>query len=191
MSVGEYSGMDDASYDLFSQPDIAQEIGFLIIYTASLEAWLFEPLAVMLRIKTDDAAAILMPIDNIRAKVDILFNTAKIKKGRPLPDAILACEDALNAALAFRNTVAHSSFGFPLPGGKMVMASHAITGGRRGKPKFTPLDCAEIRSHTTAIKSFIATISLHCGQGFIGLRRDPPKGTSSRDRIVIASRRSK
>lgn len=183
--------MKDASYDLLSQPAIATEIGFLIICTATLEAWLFDPLATMMRIKADDAADILMPIDNIRAKVDILLNVARRKKGRPLPNAILAHETALNAALAFRNTVAHSSFGFPPEGGEMSMVSHVTSGGRRGKPKFTPLDCVEIRAHILTIKNFIAAISQHCGQGFVGLMTDPPPGTAPRDRIVLTNRRPK
>ncbi len=189
--TAELNTSQPTTYDLLDHPDVATEIGFLIMYTATLEAWLVHPLAAMLRVKLDTAAGLLTPIDNIRARIDMLFNLAEAKKGRPLPEAILIHRNDVIAALGFRNAVAHCSFGFSVGGTDIGMVANVTNGARKGSPKNIPLVCADIRAHTTAIKSFIGVINEHCGQALVGLMTDPPRGTASRDKFVLANHRPK
>ncbi|MAB12680.1 hypothetical protein [Parvibaculum sp.] len=178
---------EPSSYDFLAHPDIAREVGFLVMYTSSLDAWLIPALTSMLRGKADLAYGILAPVDNLRARLDIVFNVAQANSGKPLPDAMLEQKDALLAAVAMRNSVAHGGFGFTLDGTEMLLAA-GITTEKRGKPKTRPIKPEDIRSQVMAIKDFIKSIRVHTGNNlFVGIPANP-QAAAAHGRMILSSR---
>ena len=178
-------------YDLLDEPEIAAEVGFLIMYCANIDVWL-KPAFAMLLGGDDIADSILRHVDNLTAKKDVLFDIAAAESGRhPLADELLATREAVNKAIAFRNALAHGNFGFNAKTGALDLVSGVLS-QRRGKPKSHALTPAEIRAHVVAIKAMIAAIrrrvlgvyATHIPGPALSSRGKPPSRDPRRPRRV-------
>ncbi|MFH1793156.1 MAG: hypothetical protein ABIF45_01550 [Pseudomonadota bacterium] len=164
--------MDDQPIKrLFDCPDIAREVGFLMMQSANLEIWLVPVLSKI----TDEvtARAIIRKIDNISAKLSILFEIAENRPDDDLARRIASIRDDVEKAVAYRNSLAHSLFAFD---GDDLHLVRNVVSDRRGKPKFEPLDPSEIRRHAENISKAISTILGSEGKSLnLLVPRPPPK----------------
>lgn len=147
---------------IFDYPDIAQEVGFLMMQSANLEIWLYRILLEL----TDDiiANAILFKIDNISAKAAIVFRIAESKSGNALTKRILSVRRDINEAIACRNALAHSLYA--IENDKLVLAGNLFN-NRRGKPRIVTLDAKAIREHAENIGAAIRVILGGEGDGML------------------------
>lgn len=174
---------------LFSRPDIAAEIGFVVIYTANIEIWLLPALARILRNKHEVAHAILTNIDNIGAKLNIVYDIASLRKGVPFCEKLIETKEKTLKAIAFRNSLAHGHFGFSRPAsGEMSLVSNVLS-QKRGKPKEKLLRYTDIRSHAEALQETIAVIRKEIGPDFlVGF---PAQPSSLPDKLAPTSQHRK
>jgi len=146
---------------LLRHPEIAQEVGFLMMYAANLEIWMFAACSIVLRKNQDLAQNILQNVDNLSAKIAIVYDLAKLREGILNASEILSTKEKTLAALAFRNMLAHGNFGLS-PQGRMLI-NFGITNPKRSKPKSVTLTPEKIRVHVDALRHTIGTIKKHFG----------------------------
>jgi len=148
--------------DLRTQPGVAREIGLLIMYAANLEI-LF--VSILAKLMGDDAtlpSIIAIQVDNITAKVDILFDVAEQKAGDPFADAVFAEKDSIRKAVAFRNKLAHGLYVFDVATNQFELFTNLLT-NRRGKPKCDPLTPSVVEFHREMLREAVARIVIAAG----------------------------
>jgi len=155
-ALGGFAAMKTPS--LRSQPDVARELGFLIMFVSNLEI-LFVPM--MEALSSDDgmiAELIALNVDNLTAKLTILFRLAEQKAASdPLARAILDASEHVKKAVAYRNTLAHSLYVFDDATGVFELYSNLLT-ERRGKPKCEPLKASDVNRHSSALEAAIIKV---------------------------------
>jgi hypothetical protein len=160
----------DPTPSLLDRPDAAVEIGFLVMYTANLEAWLIPILAELL--KNDEAAmSIVRNVDNLSAKLGIVFETAEQMPPSPLVDAIRAHKEPVMRAIAHRNALAHSQYVWS-PSNELSLLAAATT-NRRGEARATPFDADATRAHTENLRAAVRAILKESAEQMIVAVADP------------------
>nr|WP_278436629.1 hypothetical protein [Brucella anthropi] len=156
---------------LNKHPEIAQEIGFLIMLTANLEGWMETALIELFRGKREIAEAVFSRVESISDKFEILLGVAKARNISPLADAIISSAGEIRSAIEFRNAVAHGAFVFN-DKGKIGLVTAYLT-KKRGEPKERGITPKSIRTHSEAVGRLLDKISELCDPSSFFLR--PPK----------------
>jgi len=165
---------------LFRNPEIAREIGFLIMYSANLEIWLLEAFKLFVKREEDVVNIIFGHMDNISTKIDIFYRCLDLKKGWLMAQNIAKTENEVRAAISFRNLVAHGQHGLSQKGLPNVTANFLTL--KRGKPKTITLTVDKIHVHVEALRSTIAIMRRHVGADLMlhhpgtidGISSEPP-----------------
>lgn len=165
-----------SQYSLQHMPDVAKEVGFLVMVSSNLDSWMLPALADMLRGKSEVATAIIGRVDSLSAKFEVLVDIAHTRVGTPMGDAILKHEVAVRRAITFRNKLAHGMYGFDENGGHILIPFPFSQ--RRGTPKPIAVDPSIIRPHTESIGLMIEGIASIAGQSFVGVPQSIPSSNS-------------
>lgn len=160
------------TFSLQKHPEIAQEIGFLIMLTANLEGWLEVALIEIFKGKHELAEAIFSRVDSISNKFEILVSVAKARPISPIAAAISDAENDIRSAIKYRNGLAHGIFEFDEKG-QLCLAT-AVLNKKRGKPKEHKLNPNSIRIHSERIGLFQKQISELCSPSAFFLRTPLP-----------------
>lgn len=153
----------------YSRPDIAAEIGFLIITTSNFDMWL-APMFAKLLGNDYAGVAIVRGIESVSGKLSILFDMAAQDPDAPGAANILKHREAIEAAFALRNRLAHGLYGWK--GEELGLIKGANT-ARRGPVGVTALVPSEIRQATERLRK--ATREITAGSK---LYVDVPAGAS-------------
>jgi hypothetical protein len=142
------------TFDLRSHPDVAREIGLLMMYAANLEI-LFIPILTELT-GYDATLPILIAIEvnNLTAKMNILFEVAKEKLGDPFADIVYAAKDHVMAAISYRNKLAHGLYVTDPQTNDLELLSNLLK-SRSGKISSVPLRASTIERHREALRDAI------------------------------------
>ena len=143
--------------DLRSEPDVAREIGFLMMYAANLEILFVSILTELMGGDATLPSIIAIQVDNITAKIDVLFDVAEQKSGDPFADVVFAAKDPVKKAIAFRNKLAHSLYVSDEATGRFELLSNLLT-NRRGRIKCDALKPEMIEVHREALREAIDQI---------------------------------
>jgi hypothetical protein len=143
--------------DLRSQPEIAQEIGLLMMYAANLEIMFISIVTELMGGNKDIPSIIALQVDNLSAKIGIMFEIANLKRGAPFANVVLEAKEPVQKAIAFRNKLAHSLYVFDDATGAFELFSNLLS-IRRGKPKCEPLKTSVIAKHREALREAIDMI---------------------------------
>ena len=124
--------------DLRSQREVATEIGLLVMYSANLDIMFVDIVSELLGGDRDAAFTIAKEVNNLSAKMAIMFNVAELNKGASFADAVLAEKTHVLRAIAYRNKLVHGLYVFDRETGNFELFSNLLS-NRRGKPKCEPL----------------------------------------------------
>jgi hypothetical protein len=142
-------------------PDVAQQVGYLIMYSANLEIWLLEIFKKFLRHDDGIAEVTFGNIDNLSARLDIIYKICEIKSGHFMSRDILETRKDTLEAVAFRNACAHGNFGLSKEG-KPNLTSNILS-FKRGKPKTITLYVDQMRNHVNALRKTLMLMRKHVG----------------------------
>lgn len=146
---------------LLRHPEIAREIGTLIMYCANLEIWLLEVFKIFMRRELLIADLVFGNINNIRTKFEIIFDVLEAKRGWLIAQDLLPVREKTSQAISFRNAVSHGLHG--INGiGKPNLTSNFLNRDR-GKPKTITLSVDLIKSHSEAIRQTSLLMRKHVG----------------------------
>jgi hypothetical protein len=146
------------THDLRLNASEATEIGFLTMFTANLSIMIVPVIAALM--SGDDIAAhiISIKIDNISAKLDILFEYASHHKDVDELAAVVIAEKVhILDAIAMRNKLAHGHYVFDRETGRPELF-HGLLNRRRGKPKITPLSADDIKASCDRLEAAMLRI---------------------------------
>ena len=158
------SDKEPSKYSIQHMPDVAREVGFLVMICANLDGWMIPALANMLRGKDAIATAIVSRVDSLSAKFEVLVDIANERAGTPMANGILKHADAARKAIAFRNKLAHGMFGFDENSNPINVPFPFSV--RRGTPKPMDVSPGIIRPHIESIGKLIEAIADVSGQAF-------------------------
>lgn len=141
-------------------PEVAVEVGYLVMICANFDCWMHPALSTMLNEKPGVAEAVITRIESISAKFEILCDVAAANPESDMAKVVIENRAGVKAALQFRNKVAHGMFGFQEDDGKIV--GHILIpfplSKKRGKPQSLKLDAKLIRPHTECVSNMIKGI---------------------------------
>lgn len=141
--------------DLTCREDVGAEVGFLIMYSANLDGWLTIILSELLRDR-EAAAAIMWNVDNLSARLGIVFSIAAQRSDDPFATIIMSHKEALERAIGYRNRLAHGIYAWSDEMQLCLMKGG--TSSRRGAASAEILDLKQIRAHTDDIRSAMKAI---------------------------------
>jgi len=127
------------------------------MYASNLGILIIPILAELLGGDALAAEVVTVKVENISAKLSIVFAIASNKKGDPFADAIRKVEPAILKAIAFRNALAHSLYVFDNKTGAFELFENLIS-DRRGKPRCKPLTAKMVQSHCDALRDAVNVI---------------------------------
>ncbi len=129
---------------------------------ANLEAVLFPTLAKLIDQPQRVATAIFENIDNISARLSIVFELAELKKETPIGAVLLSHKAGVLKAVAMRNKLAHSLYGYNEDTGEVLLL-HNYLSNRRDGPKESVLNPVELDGHSQVLANAAAFISIEVG----------------------------
>lgn len=130
--------MAEPEFTLSDRPEIAITVGGLIMAVANLEAVLFPTLARLIDQPQRIATAIFENIDNISARLSIVFELAELKKETALGAVLIRHKAGILKAVAMRNKLAHSLYGYNEGTGEVLLLHNYLTNRRDGPPRDRP-----------------------------------------------------
>lgn len=158
---------EPSQYSIQHMPEVAREVGFLVMISANLDSWMLPAIAEMLRGKVGIATAIISRVDSLSAKFEVMVDIATERAGTPMANGILEHAEAVRKAIAFRNKLAHGMFGFDENGAPINVPFPFSA--RRGTPKPMDVSSSSIRPHIESIGKLIEAIAEISGQAFLAV----------------------
>ncbi|GEM_PF-6329047 len=143
-----------SNYSIRNIPEIATEVGYLIMVTANLDCWMLPAMSILLENNNDAASSIMSNVNSLSAKFDILSDIAKAREDIPLATAVAAHRESVSKAIKFRNKIAHGLFAFE-EDGKPLLIPFPLSKGKKKDLALTP---SVIRVHVEAIGNFLKAI---------------------------------
>ena len=128
---------DVPSYSIRNIPEIATEVGNLIMVTANLDCWMLPAMSILLDNNYDAAVSIMSNISNMSAKFDILSDIAEARKDLPLAAKVTVHRKSVREAIKFRNKVAHGLFAFD-EDGKPLLIPYPLSKNKKVDLELTP-----------------------------------------------------
>jgi hypothetical protein len=143
---------------LRSQPTVAREIGYLVMYVANLELMTMSILTALLDNNPLVPISIGTQVENITAKLNILFDVAEAMPNDRLAEAVCSARMNIKKAIAFRNELVHGHFVFDDPTREFQLAKNYLT-ARRGTAKCELLTANTVKGHRELLRKAIARIN--------------------------------
>jgi hypothetical protein len=136
--------------DLRSQPEIAKEIGLLMMYASNLEI-IFVSILAELMGDREIPSIIALQVDSISAKMKVMFDIAESCDRSDFRDAVLIGKASVLSAINYRNALAHGHYVFDENTHELELLSNMFN-RRRGSPKSIPLKAEAIAKHREALR---------------------------------------
>lgn len=154
---------DKAEFTLSERPELVQAVGGLIMSVSQIEALLFPVTALLLGQPLRVAAAILEHIDNVSARLAIVFDLAALNPSKPIAAVVVGEKERILKALAMRNRIAHSVFGYDEETEEVLLMSNYLT-AKRGNPQKSPITAEDILEHARNLSNASGLIGVFLGE---------------------------
>lgn len=112
-------------------PELAEQVGYLIVTFTNTEDWLYRAFAQMIDDEDEVTHAILSRVDSFSHKLGVIMDVAEIHASENLlAAALVGVRENIEAAASFRNKVAHGIWGFEHATGESVILFRLYITGR-------------------------------------------------------------